>query len=94
MWAGGYSLASLTSLLLEQSNLASETQNGSKSKYANSVPSEAYMNGNRGPKKAKESMMDLFGVAKLTKSGQPSKVKILPSVWELQTVSVELSRLE
>jgi DNA polymerase-1 len=33
----------------------------------------------------KESMKDLFGVAKLTKSGSESKVKVLPTMTELQT---------
>lgn len=66
----------------------------------NSVPSAAYSSGSSSSSSsansgdgdddmssAKESMMNLFGVPKMNKSGQPSKVKTLPSVWELQTVS-------
>jgi hypothetical protein len=88
---GGYSLAALSTLLLkkEKQDQLQELAKGAGSKFSNSAPSSSYTNNVQDEddtSSAKESMLNLFGVAKLTKNGQPSKVKILPSVWELQTV--------
>ena len=91
--SGGYSLAALSSLLLDTDKKHEQKRDDDPSRFSNSAPSSAYT-GNEDPasdstgdqSSAKESMLNLFGVAKMTKSGVPSKVKTLPSVWELQTV--------